>query len=341
MLGSIVSATDPVAVVALLRDLGVSARLSTLIEGESLLNDGTASVCFLLFFQQLKGEDRDVGEMVEFFAQLALGGPSVGILFGVGACLFLGLTYFDSIVETTIIIILPFATFWVCEVECHVSGVLGVVCCGLVVGYYGKPLISSIKVEEKIHFMWEIISWWLNVLLFAITGIILANRFIHGGNLDWRDYVNGLLLYVWLHITRAASVVVQAPILHYFGYKLSLGDYTVLIYGGLRGAIALALALIVEADPDVDQHIRDRIVFLTSAVVFLTLLVNGTTTRFILQFFGMGKVTPARADLIYNTTDHIQHFTKQSMKAMQQNAFYQGANWNKVEKNLNLEKFVI
>eukprot|EP00122_Pirum_gemmata_P001161 Pgem_evm1s1037 len=254
-------------------------------------------------------------------ANESVGSVISGLVIGFAACGLIWLSWFDSRVEISVIIMLPFIAFWVAEEELHVSGVLSVVVAGLVAGYLGKPLLSSLAIEERIHSMWEIFSWWLNALLFAISGLILADRLLED-NLTSLDYVNGFILYLWIHVTRVISIIVQFPILHYFGYNLSFGDYTILAYGGLRGAIALALALLVDEEPTIPELVRARIVFLVSAVVFLTLMINGTTTRFVLSAFGLADVTTARLKLLNNTCGQIQHHTLNKLHSMQQNNFY-------------------
>lgn len=116
LLGSILSATDPVAVVALLRELGASVQLSTLIEGESLLNDGSAFVAFLVVLDFVTGENlRSGGEIVVMLLRLTGGAFALGLAFGIVGSLFVAIVFMDSILETIITIVLPYLAFFVAE----------------------------------------------------------------------------------------------------------------------------------------------------------------------------------------------------------------------------------
>ncbi|KNC85037.1 hypothetical protein SARC_02762 [Sphaeroforma arctica JP610] len=345
LLSSILAATDPVAVVALLRELGVSERLSTLIEGESLLNDGSAFVCFLLFLDQLTacpGEERNAGEFATFTLQLAVGGPLMGIAFAIMTIILLDLTFFDDIIEVSITIIAPYLCFWTCEYV-EVSSVLGVVFLGLFVGRFGKAMLSSLESEEYIHRVWELISWWANTLLFVITGMVLSDRvfFNSGGVLDATDVGYLFALYAVLHVVRFISIAVLMPVLRLSGYGLNWGEVTVMTYGGLRGAIGLALALIVEDTAQVNEADRTRIMFLVGGIVGLTLLVNGSTTQFLLKVFHMGEITPERYQILDNIIDHTQEVVYESINNLQADPFFQGSDWVKVNDNLDLDNFFI
>eukprot|EP01134_Creolimax_fragrantissima_P007127 CFRG7127T1 len=342
LFASILAATDPVAVVALLRELGVSERLSTLIEGESLLNDGSAFVCFLLFLEQLTGANRDATQFFTFTLQLALGGPAMGMAFAIMTIILLDLTFFDDILEVSITIIAPYLCFWTAE-EAEVSSVLAVVFLGLIVGLFGKAMLSSLETEEYIHRVWELISWWANTLLFAITGFVLADRvfFNGGGIIGGRDVGNLFILYVALHLIRALSILVLMPVLRLNGYGLDWKQFVVMVYGGLRGAIGLALALIVESDPEVPLESRTRIMFLVGGIVGLTLLINGSTTQYLLSYLGMGEVTAERYQILDNIIDHTQEVVYENIHTLQSDPFYQGSDWIAVTEHLDLDNFYV
>jgi NhaP-type Na+/H+ or K+/H+ antiporter len=130
LLGAILSATDPVSVVALLKTLGASVKLRTLIEGESLLNDGTAIVLFSICINISRGANVGAGEMIAELFQLSLGGVALGAVWAAATIYAVGRVYNDSLTETTIIVASAFLLFFVAEDLCHVSGVLAVVSLG-------------------------------------------------------------------------------------------------------------------------------------------------------------------------------------------------------------------
>lgn len=147
LFGAIISATDPVAVVALLKELGADKKLSTLIEGESLLNDGTAMVVFLIMLKIIEadeGEEMTVGNILFDFVRLSLGGPIVGLIFGFLLSTALALIHNKPVLEANLTICVPYICFFICEMhEVHVSGILALVSLGLYMTEVGRTRISA------------------------------------------------------------------------------------------------------------------------------------------------------------------------------------------------------
>ena len=163
--GAMMSATDPVAVVALLNGLGAPPTLSILIEGESLFNDGTAYVFFMLFLNIMGGAEPDAGTMVSTFAQLAFGGAAIG--FVCGNILNMGLKHTaDGRSEILLTVIFAYATFIAAETF-HTSGVLAVVLCGFEMSRNGRPFVQH---PEELHAFWEEAELMCNTMIFSITG---------------------------------------------------------------------------------------------------------------------------------------------------------------------------
>lgn len=144
MAGSVLSATDPVAVVALLKELGASPKFGTLIEGESLLNDGSAMVFYLLFYNITIGNAANPQDVITNFVRLAGGGPALGILFGLLSSLWLRRVIRDEVLVSIITFLTCYLVFFIAEfTEVKVSGILALVVLGLFMSAYGKTSISS------------------------------------------------------------------------------------------------------------------------------------------------------------------------------------------------------
>ena len=155
LFGSIASATDPVAVVALLKDLGASQKLATMIEGESLLNDGTAMVVFLVMLEFAEDKHLTASEIIGKFCRLALGGPLVGLIFGVILTTWLSYINKKPVLEANLIVCGAYLTFFVSELHAvHVSGILALVVLGLYMGVYGKARLTH-ESEHAIHSVWS------------------------------------------------------------------------------------------------------------------------------------------------------------------------------------------
>ena len=174
LFGAINSATDPVAVVSLLKALGVSKRISTLIEGESLLNDGTALVFFLVLQDFVHGVELSGWEIAGKFCQMSIGGPLLGLAFGFIMKFLLSMTYNQPTMEANITVCLPYICFYVAEhEEVHVSGILALVTMGLYMTNVGKTQISSDS-EKQIHAIWSYIGFVAETLIFFLTGFVLG-----------------------------------------------------------------------------------------------------------------------------------------------------------------------
>ena len=178
LFGAINSATDPVAVVSLLKSLGVSKQISTLIEGESLLNDGTALVIFLVLIKFVTGEEPTADEVVIQFCRMSLGGPLLGLGFGILTTFVLSRIHNQPILEANLTVCMPYVLFYTAEHESvHVSGILALVVMGLYMSNVGKTQISH-ESNETIHAIWHYIGFTAETLIFTITGFILGSEFV-------------------------------------------------------------------------------------------------------------------------------------------------------------------
>lgn len=180
-IGSILSATDPVAVVALLKELGTSVNINMLLEGESLLNDGTGTVFFMVFITWYEEGGFSVGDFFHKFFRLALGGPLLGFLMGFFFYPILKkiMKFESSFVISTVI--LAYFTFYISESEIFkikVSGILALVVLGLYFSYKLKGRVVG-HVEEAMHVVWHFLAYVIETLLFLITGGFLGAFFVN------------------------------------------------------------------------------------------------------------------------------------------------------------------
>jgi len=326
LFGAVISATDPVAVVSILKELGASKKLSTLIEGESLLNDGTAIVIFMVIFLGISGEGLSYSPVLEFF-RVSFGGVLVGYLIGKIALFWIKQVFKDMLVESTIIIVSAYFVFFICENVFGVSGVLGLVTLGVMMAGPGRTKITP-QVQHFIHEFWEFTAFAANTLIFLIVGVVIAERTVFTMNDVWML----LLVYVIIHLARIVVIAVLFPIMKKSGYGITITDSKVLWWGALRGAIGLALALIVESSPYIDQTIREQFLFLIAGTVTLTLLINATTMKSVANMLGLTKVSPEKQYALEQAELFVDTSTDKAIKRLKDNRFYKRANFNQVEK---------
>nr|AOX13591.1 SOS1-like protein [Populus alba x Populus glandulosa] len=311
LLGGLLSATDPVAVVALLKELGASKKLSTIIEGESLMNDGTAIVVYQLFYRMVLGESFNSGAIIKFLTQVSLGAVGIGIAFGIASVLWLGFIFNDTVIEIALTLAVSYITYFTAQEGAAVSGVLAVMTLGM---FYAAVARTAFKGDgqQSLHHFWEMVAYIANTLIFILSGVVIAEGVLSSGNTfhshghTW-GYL--FLLYIFVQLSRFIVVGALYPYLRYFGYGLDWKEATIVIWSGLRGAVALSLSLSVKRTSDSSIYLSSDtgtlFVFFTGGIVFLTLIVNGSTTQFILHLLDMDKLSA--------TKKRILNFTKYEM----------------------------
>lgn len=324
LFGTVISATDPVAVVAILKELGASKKLGTLIEGESLLNDGTAIVIFMVIFLGITGQALDHSPLLEFF-RVAFGGVLIGAVIGLIGLRWMRAVFNDMLIEITIIVSLAYLTFFVSEYMFGVSGVLALVTLGLLMAGPGRTKISP-EVQHFIHEFWEFTAFTANVLIFLIVGVVIAER----TNFTLNDIWMLLAVYVIIHAVRAVVIAILYPIMKRAGYGLGKNHPQAMWWGALRGAIGLALALIVESSPAIPQVIRDEFLFLTAGIVTLTLLINATTMKAVANKLGLTAVSSSKKYVIESAKDFVFNETVASIDGLEKDRFFKKVNWEAV-----------
>ena len=292
LVGAIVSATDPVAVVAIFKDLGAPKRLAILVEGESLLNDATAIVIFSILVVMLTGESEPsllAGAWA--FVKVFIGGILVGYVCARAVCYVIARLRNLPLAETTLTISLAYLSFIIAEHYLHVSGVMAVVTAALVVGSIGRTAISA-ESWHGLRETWEQLGFWANSLIFVLVGIVVPRLLIQTGT---KEVVLFFVLLVAAFAARAAIIYGVLPLLRYTGLaeRVNTGYKTVMFWGGLRGAVSLALALAIIENPAIPSDVQSFVGVLVAAFVLFTLFVNATTMGTVLSMFGLDKLSPA------------------------------------------------
>ncbi|HEY3312434.1 MAG TPA: Na+/H+ antiporter [Anaerolineales bacterium] len=282
--GALISATDPVAVVAMFRTLGVSRRLALLVESESLLNDGTAIVMFNLVLTIALTGKFNLLQSLGDFVVVSSGGVVVGVLLGMLVARLIARVD-DYLIETTLTTLLAFGAFLVAE-RLHFSGVLAVVAAGLVNGNYGQQGMSP-TTRIVINNFWEYVAFLANSLIFLLIGLEVNLPALSG---EWP-----LVLWAIVAVFVARLVVVYGlgGLTFRFTDRLPLSWLHVLNWGGLRGAIALALVLSLPEGLGPDRELMKLMAY---GVVLSSLLVQSTTMSPLLRRLGLLTRPPEQVE---------------------------------------------
>jgi len=338
--GALISATDPVAVVAILRECGAPKRLGVLIEGESLLNDGTSIVVFQVMLAVLiEGGWSNVtagGTTLDFLITVT-GGIGVGLGLALIACWLVDRTFNDPMVEITVTLIIAYASMVIAEGLLHVSGVMAVVTAGLWMGGPGRTHISP-EVHHFLHKFWEMLAYIANTLIFFLVGLVVAAQVERARLID---LLLVLAAYVAVMVLRFLITFAFGPLIRMVGDPVSKAEATVMSWGGLRGAVSLALALFVSQHPDIPPALREQVLLVTAGVVLLTILLNGSTTGRLLAMMGFAK--PPLAEQVAQLTARasVLHEVEERIDAVSQSRDLRTVSWDEVEKDISQRRALI
>ncbi len=341
MLGSVLAATDPVAVVALLKEVGASRRLATMIEGESLLNDGTAMVLFAGMLGLAVEGSINIGELIGLFVRLAIGGPLVGILCGMVVSFLLLRVYHDEVLEFSLTFMTAYFTFFIAEeTEVKVSGILAICGLGLYMSAWGKHSITS-QSEESVHHVWGYVAYASETMIFCMSGVIIGHKVIMGEIVEGKDYGLLILFYVCMYLIRMIFLGMFYPVLKYYAYGVTWRDAIIIVHGGmLRGALGLILALIISVEDELDEKVRHLSLFHMAGIAVLTLVINAPTTGPLLKGLGLADTSKVQETVIQEVLFKISQETHEKTDELKRAKNLKEADWKKVKKITNLNVFI-
>jgi len=283
--GALISATDPVAVVALFRNIGAPQRLTLLLDGESLLNDGTAIVFFTLSLALLSGTATTVGGLALQFVSIVGGGAAIGVVIGMAASL-LTRKIDDPMIEITITTIAAYGSFVSAE-ALQTSGVIATVAAGMLCGNYGARgggMSPSTRIAAETF--WEYVAFALNSIVFLLVGFEVRLATLR------QYWLPILVAYVVVTVGRALMVAIGSGFVRLTRERFPWSWSTVLTWGGLRGALPMVLVLsLPKALPD-----RDLLISMTFGVALLSILLQGITMSALLKRLGLVGEARDRAD---------------------------------------------
>jgi CPA1 family monovalent cation:H+ antiporter len=289
LFGVLISATDPVAVIAMFKDTGIGGRLRLLVESESLFNDGVAAVFFALAFSFAQAGETaapGIGNFLIALAHTALGGTIIGLICGGLAILVIGPSH-DHLIETAVTTVTAYGAFLIAE-HFGGSGVLATIAAGLLIGNLGvlaapetrKRTRLSDKGRDFIIDFWEFAAFLANSLVFLLIGLTIAGTAFTA--LGW------VALIIINLLVLAARLISVYPLCFLFQgsrWRVPMREQHMLWWGGLRGALALALVLALPPD----FPLRDEIVVAAFATVSFSVLVQGLTMPWLIRLLGIKR----------------------------------------------------
>jgi CPA1 family monovalent cation:H+ antiporter len=276
--GAITAATDPISVLSVFKDATVPQRLSVVVQGESLFNDGTAAALFAVLAAGVASGSLGLRTGVQTFLVEVFGGVAAGVALGYVFSKFTE-RIDDPAIEITLTTVLAYSSYLAAQ-ALHLSGVIATVAAGLTVGNLGMQTNMSARTRVALLSFWEYMSFVVNSLVFLLIGLQ-----VRVGTL-WHDWHATLLAIATVVLGRILSVYGLVPFSNLLGRKIQASWQHIMVAGGIRGALALALALSLSRT---FPH-REQILAMTFGVVAFTIIVQGLAIKPLLQVLGMGAV---------------------------------------------------
>jgi len=281
LFGMLIAATDPVSVIAAFREMGCQPRVSMVVESESLLNDGVAAVGFAILSAIAAGASPDAGSVVPAFVWTLGGGVAIGLAVSAAILVIVGRTN-DPLVEITLTAIAAYGSFLLAE-HFGASGIISALSAGLMIGSLGTRLLSD-EGRERVGHAWEFFAFLANSIVFILIGMNVADQPLTALGSAAAAVAIALVL-----AGRGLSIYPLAALFRASRWKLPASYQHTLFWGGLRGALALALALAVPANvPE-----RTAIILTAFVAVAFSILVQGLTMPWLIRRFDLGQRDPA------------------------------------------------
>lgn len=276
LFGVLIAATDPVSVIAAFREIGCAPRLSMVVESESLLNDGVAAVGFAVLTAIASGASPSAATVIPSFLWTLGGGVVIGLVISALVLVIVGRTD-DPLVEITLTTIAAYGSFLIAE-HFHASGIISTLTAGLMVGGIGWSRFVSEEGRERLDYAWQYFAFLANSFVFMLIGINAGNQ-----PLRLLGYTAGGVAILLVLVGRALSIYPLAALFRRSRWRVPAQYQHILFWGGLRGALALALALTVP--PSVPE--RYAIIVSAFVVVAFSILVQGLSMPWLFKRLGL------------------------------------------------------
>lgn len=302
LLGSVLGATDTVAVLAIMKEICTTRALTTIIEGESLFNDATALILFTISMSYCQGMVMSIPQILIASFRLITGGVIIGLVFGILMLVWIKSLDHDYLSQFLVSFFTSYLGFYLCEyTKVKVSGILYLLSSGCIMSLFIHHRLSP-RSQDFMGYIWNFIGFVSETYIFIISGIMIGNYFLEA-HITLIQYGKLLVFYILVILIRVCMVGLVCPMIKrkipYFTWR----EAVVVINGGLmRGGISLTLGVSLYTIEDLPKEIRRILLFFTAGIVLLTLVINGTTIKLVFKRLGIEADQELTDKLVYSRT---------------------------------------
>ena len=333
LLGSVLSSTDPVSVVALLRDLGVDKRLTAIVDGEAIMNEGTAIIMFTLLAPAAQiGEIEDPWyDILRQCFQFTVVAVIFGWIMGWITQKLIEISAVGSdLVPSCITIALSYMAFFVADKWLKTSGVLVLCFMGVYLATY-MPTLFPGKEGSHLATTWHFLVHIANTVLFALIGVVIAGEifpFFH-----WHHIYRIVIIYVVATIARFLMILMLKPLFYLNkNYSIGMREAALLVHGGLRGGAATMLAPMIYRMHKIPQQDRAEVMILTAGLIIMTVAVNATTGKAVVKFLGHHSKDQNRLVQMDVGIRLMNESAEAALHETRLNPFFTHTHWNRVRQ---------
>ena len=342
IIGSLLGSTDPVAVNALLKELGTPMRLNMLLEGESLLNDGVSIVLAFSFRKFYESEPLSTFQIIWNLISLCVGGPLFGLFIGFLFYRWMIKIIKDQVMMVAITFICCFLVFFLCEYPpWNLSGILAIVMASIFLSHQGKMGMREAAVFSVVENVWHFVQFVGESLLFVITGIFVGRQFAvdfngpHSSEILF-DLGKVVIFFVLMNLIRFGMILIFLPFINHKEnaneYKLGWKDCVVVAYSGIRGAFPLIICLTIIQNESYPSDFKYVTSLVTVGVIFLGIIFNGMTIKFLIQILDIIHPNQAANSLKKRVLAKIVLETELRISEIREKDNLIGANWRIVDR---------
>ncbi|ANQ09563.1 Sodium/hydrogen exchanger [Plasmodium coatneyi] len=316
LLASILSSTDPVAVLSILSVVDAPSKISSMFHVESLINDGSSVLLFQFFFYLTIGYKANASQYVILFVKLLFLSPVFGIGMAMLTFAWINLYrkyYYNQCLAT---ITMCYLCYFVSEYYFNLSGPLAIVCYGLFINAYGHIALDEVA-QRKHKEIVELLALMGNSSIFIISGIVSFGMMenVFKDNLYFFMYI--VLTYIYLVLARTIMILIFTPFLSRIGYPINWKEILLLIWGGLRGGIVLVLGLRIEAENKINDKLTKELAYYISGSVLLILTIQGLTFECLYKMLNIYPPNPFRIvylEKVLKMIDYNFYIRKKNLK---------------------------